>query len=136
MQQIAHLDQLVDRTWGRADTFYDAGDAHHVSFADPYCPIVARHAVAAGERSGVHMHDGGTVVVIPGPRFATRAESRSYRAQGWDVINLETVFLFVWALAAQPLTGFMVFTFFLFVALLVLILLYVYKERLVEAVTE
>ena len=52
------------------------------------------------------------------------------------LFDLETVFLFVWALGAQPLTGFMVFTFFLFVALLVLILLYVYKERLVEAVTE
>ena len=52
------------------------------------------------------------------------------------LFDLETVFLFVWALGAQPLTGFMVFTFFLFVALLVLILLYVYKERLVEAVTD
>jgi 5'-methylthioadenosine phosphorylase len=82
------LDQLVDRTWGRADTYYDAGDAHHVSFADPYCPIVAQHAVDAGERIGVRMHAHGTVVVIPGPRFATRAESRSYRAQGWDVINM------------------------------------------------
>jgi 5'-methylthioadenosine phosphorylase len=82
------LDQLVDRTWGRADTFYDAGDAHHVSFADPYCPIVAHHAVAAGERVGVRMHGSGTVVVIPGPRFSTRAESRSYRAQGWHVINM------------------------------------------------
>jgi NADH-quinone oxidoreductase subunit A len=52
------------------------------------------------------------------------------------LFDLETVFLFVWALGAQPLTGFMLFTFFLFVALLVLILLYVYKQRLVEAVTE
>lgn len=52
------------------------------------------------------------------------------------LFDLETVFLIIWALAAQPLTGFMVFTFFLFVALLVLILLYVYKERLVEAVTD
>ena len=52
------------------------------------------------------------------------------------LFDLETVFLFVWALGAQPLTGFMVFTFFLFVALLVLILLYVYKQRLLEAVTE
>ena len=42
------LDQLVDRTWGRPDTFYDAGDAHHVSYADPYCPVVSRHVVAAG----------------------------------------------------------------------------------------
>jgi len=52
------------------------------------------------------------------------------------LFDLETVFLFVWALGAQPLTGFMVFTFFLFVALLVLILLYLYKQRLLEAVTE
>ena len=52
------------------------------------------------------------------------------------LFDLETVFLFVWALGAQPLTGFMVFTFFVFVALLVLILLYVYRQRLIEAVTE
>lgn len=52
------------------------------------------------------------------------------------LFDLETVFLFVWALGAQPLTGFMVFTFFLFVALLVLILVYVYRQRLLEAVTE
>jgi 5'-methylthioadenosine phosphorylase len=82
------LDQLVDRTWGRADTFYDAGDAHHVSFADPYCPVVGQAVVEAGERAGVRMHTSGTVVVIPGPRFSTRAESRSYRAQGWHVINM------------------------------------------------
>ncbi len=82
------LDQLVDRTSGRADTYYDAGDAHHVSFADPYCPVVARHAVEAGERAGVCMHPSGTVVVIPGPRFSTRAESRWYRAQGWHVVNM------------------------------------------------
>jgi len=82
------LDQLVDRTWGRPDTFYDAGDAHHVSYADPYCPVVAGAAVAAGERAGVRMHPSGTVVVIPGPRFSTRAESRWYRAQGWHVVNM------------------------------------------------
>jgi 5'-methylthioadenosine phosphorylase len=82
------LDQLVDRTWGRPDTYYDAGDTHHVSFADPYCAIVARHVMEAGERIGVRMHQRGTVVVIPGPRFSTRAESRSYRAQGWDVVNM------------------------------------------------
>ncbi len=82
------LDQLVDRTWGRPDTYYDAGFAHHVSFADPYCPALSRLAVEAGRRAGVTMHESGTVVVVPGPRFATRAESRSYRAQGWEVINM------------------------------------------------
>jgi 5'-methylthioadenosine phosphorylase len=82
------LDQLVDRTWGRPDTYYDRGDAHHVAFADPYCPVVAAHATAVAARMGVRVHPTGTVVVIPGPRFATRAESRWYRAQGWDVINM------------------------------------------------
>jgi 5'-methylthioadenosine phosphorylase len=82
------LDQLVDRTWGRPDTYYDAGDAHHVSYANPYCAVVSAHAVAAGERTGVRMHASGTAVVIPGPRFSTRAESRWYRAQGWDVVNM------------------------------------------------
>ena len=52
------------------------------------------------------------------------------------LFDLETVFLFIWALGAQPLTGFMLFTFFLFAFLLILILLYVYKARLLEAVTE
>ncbi len=82
------LDQLVDRTWGRPDTYYDAGFAHHVSFADPYCPTLSWLSAEAGRRAGVTMHEGGTVVVVPGPRFSTRAESRSFRAQGWEVINM------------------------------------------------
>jgi 5'-methylthioadenosine phosphorylase len=82
------LDQLVDRTCGRPLTFHDGGGAHHVSFADPYCPEMSRLAVEAGGKLGVRMHPGGTVVVIQGPRFSTRAESRWYRAQGWDVVNM------------------------------------------------
>jgi 5'-methylthioadenosine phosphorylase len=82
------LDQLVDRTWARPDTFYDAGERHHVSFADPYCPVAAAAAVDAARRTGVPVHAGGTVVVVQGPRFSTRAESAWYRAQGWDVINM------------------------------------------------
>jgi 5'-methylthioadenosine phosphorylase len=82
------LDQLVDRTWGRPDTFYDAGERHHVSYADPYCPVVAAAAVDAARRTGVPVQAGGTVVVVQGPRFSTRAESAWYRAQGWDVVNM------------------------------------------------
>jgi 5'-methylthioadenosine phosphorylase len=82
------LDQLVDRTWGRPDTFYDAGQRHHVSFADPYCPVLARAAVDAGRRVGVAVHERGTVVVIQGPRFSSRAESAWFRAQGWEVVNM------------------------------------------------
>jgi len=82
------LDQLVDRTWGRPDTYYDAGATHHVSYADPYCPELGRRVLDAGNRVGVRMHERGTVVVIPGPRFSTRAESRWFRAEGWHVVNM------------------------------------------------
>lgn len=83
------LDQLVDRTNGRsADTYFDGGVVGHVSFADPYCPELRTVALAAGEAVGVNMHAEGTVVVVPGPRFSTRAESQYFRRQGWSVINM------------------------------------------------
>ena len=83
------LDQLVDRTNGRsADSFFDGGVVGHVSFADPYCPSLGPLVVAAASQAGIEVHDGGTVVVVPGPRFSTRAESTYYRRQGWDVINM------------------------------------------------
>jgi 5'-methylthioadenosine phosphorylase len=81
-------DQLVDRTTGRADTYYDGPDLHHVSYADPYCTELRGVAVGAARDAGIAVHDGGTVVVVQGPRFSTRAESRWYRAQGWSVINM------------------------------------------------
>jgi 5'-methylthioadenosine phosphorylase len=82
------LDQLVDRTRGRDDTYYDGDQVHHISFADPYCPVGRTHALAAAKAVGVTVHDGGTIVVINGPRFSTRAESRWYGAQGWDVVGM------------------------------------------------
>jgi 5'-methylthioadenosine phosphorylase len=78
-------DQLVDRTSGRAQTFHDTG-AVHVSFADPYCPA-GRAAVLATAREWPVV-DGGTMVVVEGPRFSTRAESRWYSRQGWSLINM------------------------------------------------
>jgi 5'-methylthioadenosine phosphorylase len=82
-------DQFVDRTWGRADTFHPEGPrVAHVAAADPYCPVLRRLAVEAGRELGVTMHDGGTVVVIQGPRFSTRAESKWFGAQGWEVVNM------------------------------------------------
>ncbi len=87
-EEFVVLDQFVDMTRGRADTFYDQGAAHHVSAADPYCPELRHAALEAGEACGITMHAGGTVVVIQGPRFATRAESRLYRAAGHHVVNM------------------------------------------------
>lgn len=81
-------DQFVDRTWGRKDTFYDGPRTTHVSSADPYCPAMREVAVDTARDLGITVHDGGTVVVIQGPRFSTRAESRWYASQGWEVINM------------------------------------------------
>ncbi|MET0766302.1 MAG: S-methyl-5'-thioadenosine phosphorylase, partial [Aeromicrobium sp.] len=78
-------DQLVDRTTSRVQTYYDSG-ACHVSFADPYCPRLREHLLG-----GLAEHDpvdGGAMVVIEGPRFSTRAESRWYAAQDWAVVNM------------------------------------------------
>ncbi|GLZ08657.1 purine nucleoside phosphorylase [Actinomadura sp. NBRC 104412] len=85
---LAIPDQLVDRTSGRAQTFYDEGGAVHLSFADPYCPIGREVAVSTARRAGWPPVDGGTLVVIEGPRFSTRAESRWYAAQGWTLIGM------------------------------------------------
>jgi len=81
-------DQFVDRTSGRKDTFYDGPITTHVSAADPYCPLLRRHAVTVCRERGVGVHDGGTVVVIQGPRFSTKAESRWFTQMGWEVINM------------------------------------------------
>ena len=93
------VDQLVDRTRGRADTFHDAGaddglpgsdgTVHHQPFADPYDADLRSALVAAGRSvPDVRVHDGGTMVVINGPRFSTRAESRWFAQMGWDVVNM------------------------------------------------
>ena len=81
-------DQIVDRTDGREQTFYDADRAVHVAFADPYCPQGRAAAIAAARASGWDVEDSGTLVVIGGPRFSTRAESRWYAAQGWTLVGM------------------------------------------------
>ncbi len=80
-------DQLVDRTSGRPQTFHDTG-AVHVEFADPYCPTGRRTAVDVATARGWAVTDGGTMVVVEGPRFSTRAESQWFAAQGWSVVNM------------------------------------------------
>jgi 5'-methylthioadenosine phosphorylase len=88
------LDQLLDRTWGRADTFLDGTAVEyaveHVSFADPYCAeLRSVFARVAGEAwPAGQVHPRGTAVVVQGPRFSTRAESRWYSSAGIDVINM------------------------------------------------
>jgi 5'-methylthioadenosine phosphorylase len=81
-------DQFVDRTTGRPHTFFDGPDVRHVSAADPYCADLRATLLGAGAELGLPMHDGGTVVVIEGPRFSTRAESAWFRSMGWDLVNM------------------------------------------------
>ena len=81
-------DQFVDRTSGRAYTFYDGPEAMHVSAAEPYCDDLRHVLVETAGELGIPVRDGGTVVVIQGPRFSTVAESRWFSSMGWDVVNM------------------------------------------------
>lgn len=81
-------DQLVDRTKGRTETFYDGPETTHISAADPYCAVMRELAITKARELEISVHEGGTVVVIEGPRFSTRAESVSYQKEGWEVINM------------------------------------------------
>ncbi len=81
-------DQYIDRTSGRKDTFYDGPISTHVSAAEPYCPQLRKIAYQAGVDSKIKMHAKGSVVVIQGPRFSTKAESQWFSGQGWTVVNM------------------------------------------------
>ena len=81
-------DQFVDRTNGRADTFFDGPIVTHISPADTYSKELRQLAVDSIRQHGIECHDGGTVVVIQGPRFSTKSESKWFHDAGWEVINM------------------------------------------------
>lgn len=81
-------DQFVDRTTGRADTFYDGPIVTHVSSAEPYCPQLRQFAIDAARSTSVKVHPTGTSVVIQGPRFSSKAESCWFTQMGWDVVTM------------------------------------------------
>jgi len=82
------VDQFVDRTRGRVDTYYDGPIVTHVSCAEPFCPELRSLAVSVTRSLGINCHDRGTSVVISGPRFSSVAESRWFSKAGWEVINM------------------------------------------------
>ncbi|HEX7712470.1 MAG TPA: S-methyl-5'-thioadenosine phosphorylase [Bacillota bacterium] len=82
------IDQFVNRTWGRKDTFFDGPITTHLSGADPYCRRLREQAILSAKQLGITVHETGTVVVVQGPRFSTRAESREFKRNGWEVINM------------------------------------------------
>jgi len=81
-------DQFVDRTRGRIDTFYDGPIVTHLSSAEIYDPVLRRIAIDTIRDHGIEVHERGTVVVIAGPRFSTKAESKWFSDAGWEVINM------------------------------------------------
>jgi 5'-methylthioadenosine phosphorylase len=81
-------DQAIDFTKSRPNTFYDGPKTTHVSFADPYCPTLRETLVKTAASQGIEHRDGGTMVVVEGPRFSTRAESKMYASLGADVIGM------------------------------------------------
>ena len=82
-------DQVVDRTWGRDHTIYDGvGRVVHVGFSDPYCPRGRATVIEAGRAAGKTLVEAGTMVVINGPRFSSRAESRWHQHAGWAVVGM------------------------------------------------
>ena len=85
---VVVCDQVVDRTRTREDTYFDGPEVAHLSAADPYCAELRALAARAARDAGMEVHQGGTVVVINGPRFSTRAESRWFGQAGWDVVNM------------------------------------------------
>jgi len=84
-------DQFVDRTNGRADTFFDGPIVSHVSSAEIYDPVLRGIALDVIREHGITVHDGGTVVVIQGPRFSTRAESKWFSELGMAVVNIALI---------------------------------------------
>jgi 5'-methylthioadenosine phosphorylase len=81
-------DQVVDRTSGRIDTFYDGPETTHVSFAEPYDAEMRSVAIDCARQLGIPLRERGTIVVIQGPRFSTKAESKWFASMGWEVINM------------------------------------------------
>ena len=81
-------DQLIDRTRQRVNTFFGEGIVAHIAFADPFCPVLTDAVFDAAVAAGASVHPTGTYVVMEGPAFSTRAESRLHRSWGADVIGM------------------------------------------------
>jgi 5'-methylthioadenosine phosphorylase len=84
-------DQLFDHTTSRARSFFGEGFVAHASVADPFCPDLSSRAAQAAEAAGLIVHKGGTLIIIEGPRFSTKAESNAYRSWGMSIIGMTAI---------------------------------------------
>lgn len=82
------VDQFVNKTYGRDDTYFHGPDVMHISSAEPYCSSLRQEIYQVSKRLKITAHFGGIVVIINGPRFSSKAESKFYSQQGWEVINM------------------------------------------------
>ena len=82
------VDQFIDRTFAREESFFGDGCVAHVSLAHPTCPRLSAACADAAEAAGIRVHRGGTYLAMEGPQFSTVAESRMYRGWGCDVIGM------------------------------------------------
>ena len=87
-QHLVVPNQLIDRTRNRSNTFFENDMVVHIAFADPFCAHTNHMVVHAAQDLGVNVHPGGTMVVMEGPAFSTRAESFMYRSWGADLIGM------------------------------------------------
>ena len=89
--EIAFIDQFIDRTTKREQSFYSKDKVCHISVAEPMCPELRKNLIDVAKDLGVIMHQTGTYVCIEGPRFSTKAESKMYRQWGADVVGMTLV---------------------------------------------
>jgi 5'-methylthioadenosine phosphorylase len=88
---IVFVDQFIDRTTRREESFYDKDKVCHISVAEPMCPDLRKNLVAIAKKGNISHHQTGTYVCIEGPRFSTKAESKMYRSWGADVVGMTLV---------------------------------------------
>ena len=85
---IVVVDQFIDKTFKRQNTFFEKGLVAHVAFGDPVCGVLRGFLLQAAREAGAKVHDGGTYVCMEGPAFSTRAESNLHRSWGASVIGM------------------------------------------------
>jgi 5'-methylthioadenosine phosphorylase len=88
---IVFIDQFIDRTTRREQSFFTEGKVCHISVAEPMCPELRQNLIAVAEKDKISHHETGTYVCIEGPRFSTKAESKMYRGWGADVVGMTLV---------------------------------------------
>ena len=88
---LVFIDQFIDRTTKRHQTFYEGVEVCHIPMAEPFCPKLRNVIIETAKELGVSHHKKGTIITIEGPRFSTKAESHLFRSWGCDAINMTTV---------------------------------------------